>query len=584
MANDRLIPNKGSSDKVTFKITIDDQEIPGQYQPLSIMVLKEINRIPFAKVALLDGEASKEEFKASNEELFLPGKSIEIFIGYDTKENSIFKGIITKQGIQIKQDGRSLLKLDCRDKIFQTSLATKNRYFTSMTDVDIIEQIMGEYEVGATISGAEVNHAEMIQFESTDWDFVLSRAAANGLICIADDGNFRIQKPEFSQESVLTLQFGATMVEFDGEIDARNQFSGIKAFSWDYGNQEMIEAEAVEPGGIPDAGNLPASDLADVGAADPLTLRYSGQVVQDELQNWADSRLLKSRLSKNRGRVKFTGFPSIKPGQLIELKGVGDRFSGTVFVTAIRHDVVGGEWHTQAQFGFPDFWNQGRDLMEGNGSAKMLPSVQGLHIGVVSQLQDDPDGEHRILVKLPVIDPDDQGTWARIATLDAGEERGSFFLPEIGDEVIVGFIQNDPRDAVILGMLNSSAKPAPLDASDDNNEKGFITRAKMKLLFNDDTKTLTLETPAGKKIILDEDGGVISLEDENNNKIVMDSNGITIESSADLILKAGGNLQVEGGANAEIKAGANFKAEGSAGAEVSTSAIAVLKGSLVQIN
>ena len=131
----------------------------------------------------------------------------------------------------------------------------------------------------------------------------------------------------------------------------------------------------------------------------------------------------------------------------------------------------------------------------------------------------------------------------------------------------MGFLQGDPRDAIVLGMLHSSAKPAPLEAADDNNEKGFITKSEMKVLFNDEKKTLTLSTPAGKSIVLDEDAGAIKLEDENGNKIVMDSNGITIESAADLKIKAGSNLQVEGGANAEIKAGASFKAEGSAGAE-----------------
>jgi len=584
MPNERIIPVEGSSDKVTIKINIEGAEVPGTYQPLSIVVLKEVNRVPFAKVALLDGEASGENFAASSDEFFIPGKEIEILAGYDEQEDVIFKGIIVKHGIQIRQDGTSLLKLDCRDKVFKTTLGLKNRYFTSMTDGDAIQQIMSAYDVSSSINDFEVNHSELIQFESSDWDFIITRTEANGLICIADDGIINIQKPDFDQESLLTLQFGATILEFDGEIDARNQFSAIKASGWDYSSQEMIEAEATEPDGIPEAGNLSGADLAGVGALESYSLRHSGQVVQDELQTWADSEMLKSRLSKNRGRVKFTGFASLKPGNLIALQGLGDRFNGTVFVSGVRHDIVGGEWHTQVQFGFSHDWISNKATAGGKPAGNLIPSIPGLHIGVVTQLQDDPDGEHRILVKLPVVDPTAEGTWARIATLDAGENRGSFFLPEIGDEVIVGFIYDDPRDAVILGMLNSSAKPAPLEASDDNFEKGFITKTGMKILFNDETKTLTMETPTGKKIVLDEDEGAIKLEDENGNSIIMDSNGITIESGTDLILKAGSNLQVEGGANTEIKAGASFKAEGSAGAEVSTSAVAVLKGSLVQIN
>ena len=115
-----------------------------------------------------------------------------------------------------------------------------------------------------------------------------------------------------------------------------------------------------------------------------------------------------------------------------------------------------------------------------------------------------PNGENRILVRLPIIDNAAPGIWARVATLDAGENRGSFFLPELDDEVIVGFLNDDPRDAVVLGMLNSSAKPAPITAQDANHEKGFVTRSGMRVHFNDDTKTITIDTPAGNSIKLDE--------------------------------------------------------------------------------
>jgi uncharacterized protein involved in type VI secretion and phage assembly len=66
-------------------------------------------------------------------------------------------------------------------------------------------------------------------------------------------------------------------------------------------------------------------------------------------------------------------------------------------------------------------------------------------------------------------------------------------------------------------MLNSSAKPAPIVASDENNEKGFVTRSEMKMIFNDDKISYTLETPKGKKVIVDEDADVIKIEDEHSN-------------------------------------------------------------------
>jgi uncharacterized protein involved in type VI secretion and phage assembly len=149
--------------------------------------------------------------------------------------------------------------------------------------------------------------------------------------------------------------------------------------------------------------------------------------------------------------------------------------------------------------------------------------------------------------------------------------------------VILGFINEDPNDAIVLGMLHSSTKEAPIKASDDNHEKGFITRSDMRIFFDDDKKSIKISTPVGKIISMDEDAKNIVIEDDHSNKITMDSSGIVLESPGNIELKASKDVNIEG-ININIKASAQFKAEGSAGAEVSTSAVAVLKGSLVQIN
>jgi uncharacterized protein involved in type VI secretion and phage assembly len=213
----------------------------------------------------------------------------------------------------------------------------------------------------------------------------------------------------------------------------------------------------------------------------------------------------------------------------------------------------------------------------------MLPPVEGLQIGVVTALAGDPDGEERIKVRIPVIHDADEGAWARIATLDAGSNRGTVFRPEIGDEVVVGFIQRDPRHAVILGMVHSSANAAPIPASDDNHEKAYVSRSELKLHFNDDTKVVTLSTKAGNQLVLSEDQKAITLQDQHGNKIVMDQSGIQIESIKDVKITATGNLTAEG-VNATLKGSGQLTAEGGGSAEFKSGGNTALKGSMVQIN
>jgi uncharacterized protein involved in type VI secretion and phage assembly len=132
-------------------------------------------------------------------------------------------------------------------------------------------------------------------------------------------------------------------------------------------------------------------------------------------------------------------------------------------------------------------------------------------------------------------------------------------------------------------MINSSSKPAPMQATDANNEKCFVTRRGMKLVFNDDKKSVVIETPGGKKVMIDEEAGVVSLKDENSNSVTLSSSGIRLSSGGDINIKASGDVKIKGN-NVEVEAGIQLTAKGTTGAEFSATGITVVKGALVQIN
>lgn len=284
---------------------------------------------------------------------------------------------------------------------------------------------------------------------------------------------------------------------------------------------------------------------------------------------------------------------AVQVGDVVALDGMGARFNGNAIVTGVRHDfdLVKG-WKTQLQFGGVGMLN---DTLQSNGAnnvannvnvtpaAGLLPAVAGLQVGVVVS-NEDPDGEFRVRVKMPMVNPADEGAWARMACMDAGEDRGFIFRPEVGDEVVVGFFADDPRAAVVLGMLHSSAKPTPEEPSDDNHIKLFKSRSGMKVSFDDDAVSMTLETPEGNALILsDEDGGV-TIKDQNGNQIVMSSDGIAVESAGEVTINASSDVNCEAGGALQIKAASEVKVEGSAGVEVSSSAVTKVKGSVLQLN
>lgn len=579
MAVSRLHQGKSTS-LVTSSLLVNGEELSDIYQVMNITVTKELNRIASAQIILLDGNAALQDFELSNLELLIPGNKIEIWAGYHSDEEIIFRGIIIKHSLKIRSN-QSYLIIECRDEAVKLTVGRKNNCFYDSTDSEVFEEIIEKYGLERDIESTTTEHRELIQYHVTDWDFMMTRVQANGKICITDDGLIAIRNPDFEQDVLGSVSYGDNLLDMDASIDARSQFKKITSYGWDAAEQELM-ATTADSLQMNLNGNLTTDQLADTIGLDRLELR-NGSGNAQTLQIWANAKALFQQLAKVRGRIKVQGHAQIKPDTIILLEGVGDRFSGKIYVSGIRHEITEGNWVSDVQFGLDPVWFVETYATNDLPAAGLYPVVNGLQIGIVTQLEDDPENENRVLVSIPMIDKSSKGIWARVSTLDAGENRGSFFLPEIGDEVILGFINDNPQDAVILGMLNSSAKPAPIDASDENHEKGFVTRSGIKLLFNDDEKSIAIETPGGKKVILDEDAGMIQLEDEHGNSMILDSNGISFDTSNEIIMKAAGDINIEG-MHVNIKADGQFKAEGSAGAEMSTSAVAVVKGSIVQIN
>lgn len=584
MSDERRIPTAAGADRPTFTILSGGSEISEEYQVLSVNVKRSVNRVAAATIILLDGDPSQEDFPASNADEFKPGQEVEIQAGYHREEEIIFQGIIVRQHIRTYKSKPSVLRIECRDKAAKLTVGRKNKYFYESTDSEIMEEIVNAAGLTPDVESTDLSHQEMVQYNSTDWDFLVTRAESNGKLVFTENGTLRVAAPGLGQDPILPLLYGGNILDFEMEMEARYQFEGVHAFAWDAANQELLDIEANPPGGVL-PGNIDPEELAAVIGLSSYDLRHAGQIKDTELQGWADAQLLKSRLSKVRGRIRVQGINTVLPGQIVEIGGAGDRFNGPVFVSGVQHDINRKNWETQLEVGLSPKWffQEHEDLMA-QPAHGLLPAVNGLHIGLVTALEGDPEGEDRVQVRIPMINPSEEGVWARVASLDAGENRGAFFRPEIGDEVVIGFLDDDPRNPIILGMMNSSAKPAPITATDDNHEKGFVTRSEMKMIFNDDEISFTVETPNGNKIVFSDQDGGITLEDENGNKIVLDSNGIKIESAGDIQFAASsGDVKAEA-TNITQSANANFKAEGSGGAEISSSGSTVVKGSIVQIN
>ena len=210
------------------------------------------------------------------------------------------------------------------------------------------------------------------------------------------------------------------------------------------------------------------------------------------------------------------------------------------------------------------------DLVESDREEMRGRRIEGIVLGIVTNNQD-PEKVGRVKVKFPWLEDGDESYWARVTTLMAGNDRGTFFLPEVDDEVLVAFDHGDINHPYVIGTLwNGVDTPPETNENGKNNIRKIKSRSGHEIIFDDNDEEMKekieIRTNAGHVIVLDDSAGgeKIEIKDKTgNNSIVIDSvqNAITISSQMKLSIKAQ-MIEIEAESMMTIKSGANLTIQG----------------------
>jgi phage protein D len=336
----------------TASIKSEGEVIDGTFKVLSIDVWAAINKVPKARIVLSDGNAAKRDFAISSSPTFIPGKKIEIAAGYDTKNRTIFKGVVLKQAIEIDESGSSKLIVHVTDEAITMTLERKNAVFDKITDGDLIGKLITSNGLAKDVASTDTVHEEIVQSYTSDWDLMLTRAEMNGLVVMVDGGKVVVKAPDTRQAAVLGVEFGESILDLQAEMNAATQYSSsaINSYTWDPDAQKLIEA-GPGPVKVTEQGNISSADLAKVFDVKKFPQQAGAAIEKTALKDWSSAELLKSKLSKIRGHVRFQGTALAQIGKTIELAGLGTRFNGNAFISGIHHVIADGRWLTTAYFG-----------------------------------------------------------------------------------------------------------------------------------------------------------------------------------------------------------------------------------------
>lgn len=595
-----------TTDLATFEILVNGSAIDTSYEVQSILVENALNRITTATLHILDGSTDDGTFAISDSSTFVPGATLEIKLGFNSTNATVFKGIITGHAIQSLQGISSELVITAKDSAVKMTIARNNAYYVKQTDSDILSTLVGNYGgLSSDIDSTSYQWPELIQYYCTDWDFLIARAEVNGMYVTTAQNTVGVKKFT-SGSSVATYTYGLDIYEMTAGMDARRQLSAVSAQGWDYTSQALVSANGSEPS-IPSQGNLSGSSLSSATAPSAFLLSTTAPLPSTPLQSWADAQLARSRYAKILCSLRVLGTSAVAVGNFITLASAGARFNGDAFVSGVRHQVSEGQWYTTLSTGIDDNWYLDKVRATAPTAVGLLPGIKGIVNATVKAISDDPDSETRVQLNIPVIGLAGDGVWARLAQPYATSGAGFFWIPEVGDEVIVGFLNDDPGFPVILGSMYSSQHVPPYTPDAPNTFKAIYSKSKIYLEFDDVNKNLTITTPGKNKIIFSDQNQNITLEDQNSNQVVMSSSGIAMTSPKDVKITASGSVTISGtqgvtisssadvnisatqgltakGLTVSVSADTEVTVKGSASAEFSSSGTNTIKGAIVMIN
>ena len=594
-------PTQLAGAEVTVRISAGGQPLNSSYQLISLDIWTGVNKIPKARLVLADGSPNQATFPISETTALIPGAALEISLGYDGEASPVFAGLVYQQGIEVVQDGFSTLIVEAADRAMVMTLARKNAVFDNLSDAAVMQQLIEQAGLQAQVSATSPVQPSIVQFYCSDWDLLLLRAQMNGMVAITADAGITVAPPDTGSEPVLTLTYGMSILDFRAEMDASTQYaaSAMQSFAWDPATQ-AVTASGHASSSVAAPGNIDSETLARVFGVKQFVQQTAATLPEAELTTWSSAGLMLSRLAKIRGMVRFQGSALAVTGAMVTLAGLGDRYNGAAWVSGVHHQVAAGKWSTSASIGLsPQWFAATAPQIAAPGASGQLPAAANLQTGLVVKTDADPDGQYRVQVSLPLLQAEGATLWARLGSLYATNGAGTEFYPEVGDEVVVAFMNGDPRFPVILGSLYSQKNPPPVPPDAANNQKAIVTRGKLRIDFYEDAGAVEISTPGKQSVRLDDQAGTLTLKDSHGNSITMAAGGISIDSASaitlsaktDISLAAQGSLSLKGSAGVSIggatvaaKADTSFSAQGGTDAKLASGGMVTVQGALVKIN
>jgi phage protein D/phage baseplate assembly protein gpV len=589
-------------------IKIDGQNVPTEFQDslLEVVVDQSLKLPGMFTIELHD--ASLEWVDSS---LLNLGKSVEIRMSQSGEggnvEDTLIKGEITSLEPSFSAQGDTTVLVRGYDKSHRLHRGRQTRTFLRQTDSDVVRTVASESGLSVEADATNVRHEYLLQSNQTNMEFLQERAQRIGYQVFVADDKLYFKKGDATLGEGPELSRDQNLLSFRPVWQSSRQTDKVKVRGWDPKQKSVIMAEEspnsrLNQGGMTQTGAAAANSA--FGAAEAV-------VVDRPVFSMDDAKAIATGFSHDVARDFVSaegvalGDPRLKAGYTVSLTGLGTRFNGSYYATSATH--IYGRDGYQTHFSISGRQPHTLSYLLGadQDAAQSQGRIRGVVTGIVTNVNDQ-DNLGRVKVKYEWLGADIESDWMRVAVPMAGPEMGFYYLPEVNDEVLVGFEHGDVHHPYILGSLwnNRDKPPKP---NSQVVKGGKVTERIVKsrsghVVILDDTdgkEQITIRDKTGKnEIVIDSAKNSMTIKVEGDftvnakGKITLNSlQDMTLESKANGKIKTTGNLSAEATGNGTFKSTGQLNLEGTTSTVKGTAqlslqggAMAELKAAMVKIN
>jgi len=477
------------------------------------------------------------------------------------------------------------------------------RSFENKTLKQIVEEVLKPYPKDVLKTKVNPIYREQIpycvQYRENSFEFLRRLAARYGEWMFYDGSELAFGKPKSKEEELVLAN---ELYTFDFSLNLKAP--GFKYVAYDYLNAKYIDAATDTNTGKDQLNEFgkhafkqSGNQFTESPVLDYAHLNVNANSYAKRLKE--NVELEASAIALGMSEMKATGeHMNLVPGTKIKIKAPKTESSGEVdygeyLITDIKHKCDYLMNYENEFTALP-----AEATIPANTNPEAFPKSEPQSAKVMDN--DDPEKLGRVRVQFMWQESSVMSPWVRIVMPYSGDDMGFYFIPEIDDEVLVGFEACDAERPFVMGSLyHGKHKPEGGYPDSDNSFKGIVTRSKLRIEFDEKKKQTTIETPAGNKAVLSDDGKSIVLHDQNQNKVELTTSGISMESMKDIKISSKSKVTIEGlsgvdisstadaklsGLNVNLEADVGITAKGNATAEISSVGNTTVKGTMVMIN